>query len=180
MYRRILIVVDTGPASRSAIREGVALAQSTGAEVLFFSVLPRYVMPVTDMPLMGALSPEEFQRSATDSAQRHLAAVSTVAEQAGVRSSYVVGSGIDDAECIIEAAKQRRCGLIVVASLGRNAVMRLIMGSVIPGLITQSTIPVLVVRKPSSGSKVRRLEAVSPPPLSQAAVQPAETAERVA
>ena len=173
MYRRILIVVEAGSASRPAISEGVALAQDHGAEVLFFSVLPRYVMPVVDMPMVGVLSPEEFQRSARSSAQRHLAAVSTVAEQAGVRSHYAVGSGSDDAECIVQAAKQHRCDLTVVASLGRNAVMRLVMGSVIPGLITLSTVPVLIVRKQTSGSKAKRLAGLALPPA-EAAAKPAE------
>lgn len=178
MYRRILVVVEAGAVSRSAISEAVALAKGNDAELVFFSVLPRYVMPVSDMPMMGALSPDEFQRSATESAQRHLAAVSAVAKQAGVRCSYAVGAGVDDAECIIEAAKQRRCGLIVVASVGRNAVLRLIMGSVIPGLITLSTIPVLVVRKPTSGNKVRRLAAVAPLPPQEAVELVPEPARR--
>jgi nucleotide-binding universal stress UspA family protein len=164
MYKRILIVVGAGPTSRAAVAEGVALARAHDAECLFFSVLPRYVVPVADMPMLGALSPDEFQREATGNAQRYLAAATVTADRAGVRSKYAVGAGTDDAQCIVEAARKRRCGLIVVPSLGRNAVMRLLSGSVIPGLITHATIPVLVVRQPSPGTKGKRPAASTPKP----------------
>ena len=47
---------------------------------------------------------------------------------------------------MLELAQRLGCGLIVVASSGHKAIVRLLSGSVIPGLITQSTIPLLIVR----------------------------------
>ena len=164
MFKRILIVVGAGPTSRTAVSAGVALAQVHDAEALFFSVLPRYIVPVADMPMIGMPSPEEYQRDVTRNAERFLAAATVVADKAGVRSKYAVGAGFDDAECIVEAARKRRCDVIVVASAGRNAVMRLLSGSVIPGLITLSTLPVLVVRQAPAGAKVKRLAAVPSQP----------------
>ena len=41
---------------------------------------------------------------------------------------------------------RHHCDLIVVATEGRNAVMRILLGSVLPGLITAATVPVLVGR----------------------------------
>jgi nucleotide-binding universal stress UspA family protein len=161
MFKRILIVVGAEPTSRTAVSEGVALARVHEAEALFFSVLPRYVVPVADMPMIGMPSPDEFQRDVTRNAERLLAAAAVLADKAGVRSKSAVGSGLDDAECIVEAARKRRCDVIVVASAGRNAVMRLLSGSVIPGLITLSTLPVLVVRQAPAGAKGKRL-AVAP------------------
>ncbi len=164
MYRRILIVVAPAPTTRAAVIEGVALAKSQTAEVFFFSVLPRYVVPVADMPLLGMPSPADFQREATGIAGRHLAAASVVADKAGVRHRHAVGAGADDAECIVDAALKHHCDLIVIASAGRNAVMRLISGSAIPGLITQSPIPILVVRQPTAAVRKKRVAAVPPKP----------------
>ncbi len=163
MYKRILIVVGKGVAQRVAVTEGVALAKVHGAEVVFFSVLPRYIVPVADVPMFEMPSPQEFQREATANADRFLAAATVVADKAGVRSRTAVGAGQDDAECIVDTARKRRCNLIVVASAGRNAVMRLISGSVIPGLITHSTLPVLIVRQRSPASSSKRLAVVPPP-----------------
>lgn len=157
MYQRILIVIDDEAKSEVAIAEGLALARCHDAEVIFFHVLPRYVMPVTELTFTDLPTPDEFQRATRLDAQRRLNEATAAAERVGVRSLQAMGSGVDDAECIVQAASDRGCELIVVASTGRNAVMRLLSESVIPGLITRSMIPVLVCRKTSPGSRIERL-----------------------
>jgi nucleotide-binding universal stress UspA family protein len=163
MYKRILIVVEGGADARAAIREGVEVARVHGADVLFLAVLPRYVLPVSEMPVMGMVSPDEFQRAARNEAARNLAAAKVVADKAGVLSHGTMDSGVDDATCIADTASKRRCGLIVVASGGQGALMRLISGSVIPGLITHATVPVLVCR-PAAGTQRARATSVSMAP----------------
>jgi nucleotide-binding universal stress UspA family protein len=146
MYKRILIVVDHRPVSQAAAREGTALAKAHNADVVFFSVLPRYAVPVADTPPFPMVAPHEFQRAAKDSAQKWLAAATAIADKVGVTSRTGTGSGEDDSHCIVDAARRRRCDLIVVATEGRNALLRLLTGSVIPGLITASPVPVLVCK----------------------------------
>lgn len=41
MCKRILIVVDPRPVARAAVAEGVLAAQAHGAELVFFTVMPR-------------------------------------------------------------------------------------------------------------------------------------------
>ena len=147
MFKRILIVIDERPASHAALGEGIALAKAHGSELVFFSVLPRYTVPMADMPAFMAVSPQEFQTVAESNARKGLAQATAAAERAGVMSRTGFGSGDDDARCIVDAARKRRCELIVVASEGRNALVRLLTGSVIPGLITSSPIPVLVCKE---------------------------------
>jgi nucleotide-binding universal stress UspA family protein len=69
-----------------------------------------------------------------------------LAQSMGVASCAVVGDGEDDARGIIDAARERDCDVIVVACEGRNALVRLLNGSVVPGLISASPVPVLVCR----------------------------------
>ena len=102
-------------------------------------------MPVTDAPPFVLESPEEFQIAAKANADRLLAAAAVAADRAGLKSRCEIGSGEDDAQCIGEAVLKRRFELIVVASEGRNALMRMLLGSVIPGLITRSPAPVPVL-----------------------------------
>lgn len=160
MHQRILVVIGNEEDSRAAVSESLALARVHGAELLLFPVLPRYVLPVADMPMVGSLSPDDFQREVTGNAERQLGAAKALADAAGVPSRQALGAGLDDAQCIVEAAQTHRCQAIVVASAGGNAVMRLVGGSVIPGLITLSTLPVLVVRQsagePASHRRGRR------------------------
>lgn len=144
MYKRIMVIVDDTPNTEVAVRQGVDMAKAHQAEVLFFYVLPRYVLPMVDALPVTVQSPEEFQREANENASKILHAASATAETAGVTSHRAMGSGVDDAHCVADAARIRHCDLIVVASERRNAVMRLITGNIIPGLITHSGVPVLV------------------------------------
>ena len=144
MYKRIMVTVDDTPNTDVAVKQGVDMARAHQAEVLFFYVLPRYVLPMVDALPVTVQSPEEFQREANDSAGKVLHAASAVAEAAGIVSHRAMGSGVDDAHCVADAARIRHCDLIVVASERRNAVMRLITGNIIPGLITHAGVPVLV------------------------------------
>jgi hypothetical protein len=58
--------------------------------------------------------------------------------------------------------------------------MRLLTGSVIPGLITHSTIPVLVCRQPSPGSRIEYLAAGDGRARRQMPEPPAAAAEEPA
>lgn len=162
MYERILIVVDDAATSEPALQEGLALARTVGAEVLLVDVMPMHSAPVSDLPEMGLVGYADIAPQAREDAQRRLRAAAEAAERAGVRSRTLVGEGLDPVHTIAEAAQSMHCDLIVVGSEGRNAVMRLLTGSVIPGLITHAQVPVMVCRESSHGA--RTVKAESPPP----------------
>lgn len=147
MYERMMIVVEDGDVSVPALEEGLALARVHGAEVLFFHVLPNYVVPTMDMPPMLGGEPEQFRQAAEQTAQRVLAVAGQRATEVGVRYSGVSGSASDAAECIASAAASRGSQLIVIGSHGRTALQRLIFGSVVTRLITLAPVPVLVCKK---------------------------------
>jgi len=146
MYKKILVVITGHAASREAVRHAVQIAGVHGSELLFLYVLPRYVIPIADMPPAVLEPPEEFLRAARETGSTQLEEAMRDAEAAGVMSNRSMTSGPDDALSIADAAVKHRCDLIVVATEGRNAVMRILSGSVIPGLITVATVPVLVCR----------------------------------
>ncbi len=147
MYKQILIVVDGRPVSREAIAEGVATAAIHGARVTFVHVLPEYPVTVSDMPSFAVIPRREFSQAARMKALKLLTAAKLAAEKAGVQAAIAtVRGGNDDARTIAEAASARQCDLIVVATEGRNALLRLLTGSIVPGIITCSLVPVLVVK----------------------------------
>ena len=155
MYQRILIVMegDSDRADEAAVLEGLALAKESGGEVIFFSVLPRYVLPVAELPLVGVPSSVEFETEIRAAVEKRFAHAQTLARQAGVPCRHEIDSGVDDAQCVVDATEKLACDVVVVQSTGRNALMRFLSGSVIPGLITSSMVPVLVVREPSRAGR---------------------------
>ena len=174
MYDRILIVVDDASTSEPALQEGLALARTLGAEVVLLGVMPMQGVPVADMPVMGLVGYADFEPQAREDTQRRLQAATDAADRAGVRSRSLVGDGLDPVHSIAQAAQSLDCGLIVVGSEGRNAVMRLLTGSVIPGLITHARVPVLVCRDSIPAARAGQAVAAQP-----AAQQPhgADTAQ---
>jgi nucleotide-binding universal stress UspA family protein len=152
MYERILIVVDQREFARAALQEGLRLAALHGSEVTFFTMQPSYPLPIGDVPLYDGVSTREFEQAAKAGAERVLAAAHVAADKAGVVARGSVGKGDDPVQAAVDIIKRRKIGLAVVASEGRNALMRLLTGSIIPGLITQSPVPVLIVKSPARQS----------------------------
>lgn len=146
MYRKILTAVADHPASRAAIDESIRLASTEGAKILFAHVLHRHLVAVTDMPPVAALAPEEFAREAANLADRLLAEARDAASAAGVVADSIAVTAADDADGLCDLARERACDLIVVGCERGNALTRLLTGSVVPGLITRSPVPVLVCR----------------------------------
>lgn len=146
MYKKVMIVVDEGEVAHSALAEGLTLAKSHRAQVLFFHVLPNYVMPVADATPLLYVSPEQYQRAVKRLASRILDAAAAEAHAKQVASSGAVGSDVDAATCIANAAAEHECDLIVVGSHGRNAMQRLIFGSVVTRLVTLAPVPLLVCK----------------------------------
>lgn len=151
MFKRILVLIDGRPSWRAAAKLGVELAQAHGAKVEFFSVLPEYPVPMMDAPLWTEVDVEAFDRAAKAQFERLHAAAAVIADKREVAHGSSMNRGPDAAKTIIAAATRRRCQLIVVASEGRNAVARLLTGSVIPGLITAAPMPVVVCKAARRG-----------------------------
>lgn len=146
MYQRILIVVDPRPVGRAAIEQGTELARAQGAEAVYFCRVPKYAVLIADAPPYIAVPADDYYDEMRADAQAALAYATSLAQSMGVASCAVVGDGEDDARGIIDAARERDCDVIVVACEGRNALVRLLNGSVVPGLISASPVPVLVCR----------------------------------
>lgn len=163
MYDRILIVVDDEATSAHALDEGLALAQTHGSAVVLLGVLPASSPAISDLPVMGVLDDAELLLQARQAVEHRLQAAAATASRAGVRCRTLVGDGLDPVRSIAQTAQDLHCDLIVVGSEGRNAVMRLLTGSVIPGLITHARVPVLVCRDCSPGARIRRLDGPQQP-----------------
>lgn len=147
MYRRIMVVVDDRPGAAAAILEGTALAQAHAAEVLFFFLLRSPALAISGSPPLPVPAPAEVDAAVRAHADRVLAAAEDFAERAGVMSRSATGHGDDGVRCIVDAAQRRRCDLIAATAEDRNAVVRLLSGSLVPGLITCSPVPVLVCKE---------------------------------
>lgn len=144
MYRRILVVVADHPSSQVAISHGLCLAKGLGAEVVFTHALHHYPLAVADMPPVVTIAPDEFARQSAELGARLLAEARDRATAKGVTASAMVLDTVNDVDGLAQLAHEQACDLIVIGTEGGNALVRLLTGSAVPGLITRAPVPVLV------------------------------------
>ena len=88
----------------------------------------------------------QFEDMAAASAKVILDAATQKAKAAGVTCEFVHIPDQHPAEGIIAIAEQKSCDLIVMASHGRSAVKRLLLGSQVNEVLVHSNVPALIVR----------------------------------
>ena len=145
MYKCILLPTDGTEFCERAIRHGIALAKLVQAKVVgvtvthpLHSALPRSLIPKN---LAGVIHGETVK-----AADEKLAVIERLAREAGVQVETLRLSNDHPWEAIVQAAKDKRCDLIVMASHGRRGVSAVVLGSETQKVLTHSSIPVLVVR----------------------------------
>lgn len=145
MYQRILVPTDGSDISQKAIQTAIGLAKALGAQVHTVSVKEPF--PYSAVSEMQPTPPQEFLDAQERVAAARVKEVQDAAAAAGVTGC--VGHTVEALhpwEAVIEHATRERCDLIVMASHGRSGVAALLLGSETQKVLTQSTIPVLVVR----------------------------------
>ena len=147
MHKKILIATDGTPLSKKAVTHGLQLAQAINATVVAFYAVPHYPTPYFE----GAVVWEpaqiaEFEKDWMVQGQRYVDTVRSEGQalDVAVRGALVKSDTV--AEAIIQAAKRNKCDLIVMASHGRKAIKRMLLGSETLTVLTHSHIPVLVLR----------------------------------
>lgn len=111
MVRKILVVVDDRPVTKSAIDQAIEMAQTDRADILFFGVLPHYHYPAVDMLPVANASAGDLQAKAAEEASRLLAAASAWAERSGVHSHRATSTAPDAAHAVADAAVKRNSHL---------------------------------------------------------------------
>lgn len=147
MFKHILIPTDGSSMAAKAITAGIPLAAEMGARVTgFYAEEPRPLH--FESRGYGAEKDviAELDRRSREFAERCVEQVEHAAKAAGVAFEPMVVKSQRPYEAIIEAAKDRNCDAIFMASHGHKGLTGLLLGSVTHHVLTHSTIPVLVFR----------------------------------
>jgi nucleotide-binding universal stress UspA family protein len=88
----------------------------------------------------------EIDRRSHEFAERSLGEIAAAAKAAGVPFEPVTVKSVEPYRAIIDAAAQRKCDAIFMASHGHKGLAGMVLGSVTNKVLTHSSIPVLVFR----------------------------------
>ncbi len=145
MYRHILVPTDGSELSNRAVEYAAALAKAVNAKLTVLTVIiPYYEFAVE--PELVTIGFEEYQKNTSKLAMHDLDVAKDIAAAAQVPCDVVYQEHSQPYQAIIDAAKERGCDLIVMASHGRRGVAAIVLGSETVKVLTHSAIPVLVVR----------------------------------
>jgi nucleotide-binding universal stress UspA family protein len=148
MYKHILIATDGSELASRALAHGLALANEVKAPVTLVTVTqPWSAFDMAHKAREGNRNPmHQFEEIAAASAKAILDTAGQKAKTAGVAYELVHAPGQHPAEGIIATAEKNGCDLIVMASHGRRAVGRLLLGSQAVEVLSHSKVPALIVR----------------------------------
>jgi nucleotide-binding universal stress UspA family protein len=147
MYRNLLVPVDGSELTERAMTQSIELAQQLGASITAFVVEP-------DVPLPNVgTRPDAYRRQMSEHETRTDTHAFGVLAQFGERAGAagVAFSGrharTDNVDAAIaQAAREFDCDMIVMTTHGRGIFGELLFGSHTKGVLSKSTVPLLVLR----------------------------------
>ena len=148
MYKHILIATDGSKLADRAVDHGLALAKEVNAQVTVVTVTEQWsALDMAHKTREGIPEPtRHFERIAETAANRILDTASQQAKTLGISCERIHVPDQHPAEGIVAVAEKKGCDLIVMASHGRRAVGRLLLGSHVSEVLAHTKVPALVVR----------------------------------
>ena len=144
MFKHILVPVDGSDTAQMAVDKATALAKAFASRVTVIYVIDPY--PFTGVGTDFAYGQAEYLNAATAEAN----AAVKLAKQSFADSGVNVETSVVEAHTawrgIVEAGESLQADLIVMGSHGRNALEKLVLGSVAQAVLSRTRLPVLVVR----------------------------------
>jgi nucleotide-binding universal stress UspA family protein len=144
MITKILVPTDGSELSVKAVRGAVEMAGRLGAKIVGMTTVEPY-----SYSSMSEYRPESFEafESRTEAiAQERLKQIESICKAGNVECETVVSKSFSPYEAIIEAAREKGCDAIFMASHGRRGLNAVLLGSETQKVLTHSNIPVMVYR----------------------------------
>ena len=141
LYRNIVIATDGSANTGRAVSYGIEIAKLSGAIVH----APYVVNTPSTISESWTAGKEEIYKIMRDDGEKVVSKVKEIGEDAGVEVREVLLDGYPSDE-IINFAEHNNMDLIVMGTLGKTGLDRLLMGSVAEKVVRGSKVPVMVVK----------------------------------
>lgn len=145
MFKHILFPTDGSAASDAAIPACLQFAKEIGASVTCVHVLPTFHIDIV-APEMMVYSHDRFTIDSELHANKLLVPIVEAAKAIDVPCDSLSMTSDHPYEAIIQAALERECDLITMASHGHRGIKAFLLGSETQKVLSHSKIPVLVFR----------------------------------
>ena len=145
-YKHILVPVDGSETSLAAVKQASSIAKAFSSKVTAVCVLA--VDPFVAVEFVNTDQfINDYVAKANEEIQEILEQAKSLFAQEGVTAETQILEGQTIHKVIVEATKDLGADLIVIGSHGRKGIKKLFLGSVTQAILSESTVPVLVVHK---------------------------------
>ena len=141
-----MIATDGSDCSKLAVDKGIELAQLSGGTVYVVYVVSTAYLSMDGDYFMG-MNPywESIQEAWKTQGQQAVNYVKDLGEMKGINAESVLLEGNPSDE-LIRYAEKNEMDIIVMGTLGKTGLDRLLLGSVAGNVVRHSKVPVMVVR----------------------------------
>lgn len=145
-FKKIMIATDGSDCSRLAVDKGIELAQLSGGTVYAVYVVSTAYFPMDGDYFVG-INPywESIQEAWRTQGQQAVNYVKDLGEMKGVSVESALLEGYPSDE-LIRYAEKEEMDIVIMGTLGRTGLDRLLLGSVAGNVVRHSKVPVMVVR----------------------------------
>ena len=144
-YKHLLVPVDESPMSYAAAEQALSLAKDLKCPVTIMSVIAVDPFVGVDFYKVAPAITDYFMQ-AEQNAQNRLAEIQQSFSREGISVDTKIIRGVAASEGIVQLANEIGADLIIMGSHGRTGVKKMMLGSVAQNVLTQSPVPVLIVK----------------------------------
>lgn len=144
-YKHLLVPVDESPMSYAAAEQALSLAKDLNCPVTIMSVIAVDPFVGVDFYKVAPAITDYFMQ-AEQNAQNRLAEIQKSFSREGISVDTKIIRGVAASEGIVQIANEIGADLIIMGSHGRTGVKKMMLGSVAQNVLTQSPVPVLIVK----------------------------------
>lgn len=148
-FKKIMIATDGSDCSRLAVDKGIELAKlSRGTVYAIYVVSTDYLAPIDGDSFSMGMDPYwmSIQEMWKTQGQQAVDYVKGLGEMKGINVEPVLLEGNPSDE-LIRYAEEKKMDIIIMGTLGKTGLDRLLLGSVAGNVARHSKVPVMVVRK---------------------------------
>ena len=145
VFKNILVPTDGSEYTKAAVRKAMELAKLAGGKGTALYVLDQTIL--TNMPMDTAVM--NVYNTLEKEGKEAVDFVKELGEQEGVETTVSIKEGTPVKVILEESSKY---DIIVMGTLGRTGMSKLLMGSVAERVVRASQCPVLVVRASEVGN----------------------------
>jgi nucleotide-binding universal stress UspA family protein len=145
MIKKVMIAIDGSDTSKKAAGIGIDIARRANGTVVAVYVMD--ISRLSHLPGYATLPglKEKILALIQDEGKQATEFVLNCSQNMSVPCRAIIAQG-NPADELLKAAKEEKADLIVMGKVGRTAVEKFLLGSVAEKVVSQSTIPVILIK----------------------------------